>query len=229
MRRLLAALLLLAAAPACAMDTAIITATHVANGHAMLRLDDGREVALADIVIPADAPSLAQFKGEEVTLQSLDTDRYGRLTAIVKPRGGRGQASIQETLLAQGEALTYSPTALHQWDRWQPAEHEAEQNHRGWWATHGVTAPAQAQHRLQQFVILEGRVTIARETREAYEIRFDHDVTIKIPRAHWRAFDDTPTITTGTLIRARGTLISDHGPTLILTRPEQLEIQHANP
>lgn len=229
-RRSMFALIALCALPAHAADGGAVTSTRVSNSHAILHLDDGRDVLLADIIVPAAAPTLARFKGDEVLLQAEDEDRYGRLTAIAKPRGGR-QPTIEETLLAAGEALTYSPGMLHQWDRWQQAEHDAEMNHRGWWSDHGVTTPGQAQQKLQQFVIIEGRVSSTHEARDAYHIYFGPAakpaLTLTIPRTDWRSFDGVA-IAPGDLVRARGTLISQDGPTLILTHNEQLETQHAD-
>ncbi len=231
MRCSISLLFALWALPVWAMDSATVTGTQVVNGHAVLHLDDGSEVALADIIIPAAAPDLAGFKGNEVTLQGFDEDRYGRSTAIAKPRG-RGQQTLQETLLADGEALTYSMTALKDWPRWHAAEHEAEANHRGIWAKPLVITPEQAQHRLQQFVIVEGRVAHIHQARDAYYINFGEnwktDFSIKIPRTNWRSFADALPVAEGSTIRARGTLISENGPMLVLTRPEQMEKKNAD-
>src|SRR5262245_12590779 len=99
------------APPACrAAPVAAGSAASVSDGRTFV-LDDGREVRLAGIEIPAADAFAAQAKerlhmlvaGEAVMLGSGEKDRYGRVVAQVF-RSGAPERWIQAELVASGHA-----------------------------------------------------------------------------------------------------------------------------
>ena len=73
-----------------------------------LKLADGREVRLAGIEAPENAGKTLEnlVSGREITLMRLgaETDRYGRVVALVAVKPGAAEQSVQSTLLALGQA-----------------------------------------------------------------------------------------------------------------------------
>lgn len=191
-----------------------------------ITLAEHGQVVLANIVIPAGAHPVWPRTGSTWQMQQIATDRYGRTLVILTPPGEK--ISLQEVLLRNGQAIAYSPAALRSGKKWLAAEAEARAAHRGIWAGQGPVIPAQAaQQSLQQFALVEGTVTRTYKARGSYYINFGTDwktdFSIAIPRRAWRGFRDKLEVAPGTKLRVRGSVISENGPMVVVTRPEQLE------
>lgn len=164
-----------------------------------LRLKDGRDVRLADILAPrpartaprggtlpawplaADArDALARLvEGKTIRLPRAAEDRYGRVLAHLTTRDGRW---VQETLLRDGWALfdphTDSPEAPPGGlDALRQAEADARAAGRGLWADpyYALRDPDTVAQAIGRFAVVRGRVISASGSPERVYINFGRD------------------------------------------------------
>jgi endonuclease YncB( thermonuclease family) len=227
--------------------SAIGNATSVLDGRTFV-LDDGREVRLTGIEIPAAGASAAQAKerlhmllaGEAVTLRGVDQDRYGRLVAQVF-LAADPESWIQAELIASGQARVAAQSA----DRTCTAallrrEHAARNAKLGLWSDpdyavrRAEDAAAVAAER-GRFAIIEGRVLSVRESGGTVYINFgrrwSEDFTVTIAKRNERAFTAAglePKSLAGRRIRVRGWIEERGGPWIDAARPEQIELMERN-
>lgn len=196
-----------------------------------LRLRDAGTAVLAGLYIPDTAAVAAFLKPGAVEVKSLGTDRYGRARVLLFYPGAA--QPVQETLLRQGFALAYDRAATPR--AWLAAEAAARTAQRGLWGQHGRVQDAQAMglEGLGQFRLVRGEVTRVFRARDAYYINFGDDwrtdFSVKVPKNAWRNFGAALEVAPGTLMMARGAIIRENGPMIVVTRPEQLERLHAYP
>lgn len=183
----------------------------------------------------------------------IDEDRYGRAQILLYPASGN--QSIQEILLQRGFAINYATSKQKISKDWQEAETQARDARHGDWAKETrMATPETANQAIGQFAIIRGTITNLYRARGAIYLNFgerwQEDFSVKIPRKQWRSFQpliariasllQTPKPgdekrqladpNHPVMIQARGSVISDNGPMIIVTKPEQLEIlPHANP
>ncbi len=201
-------------------------------------LADERRITLSHVWIaaPDAAARYAQrWVGQTLRPTGSKPDRYGRESAIVSAKGST--ISLQEQLLAEGLALLYPTASLRPVKRWQQAERAAEKADRGWWqgpdcggsCTHADEVAVDT----QPMQLVSGRVTRTYKGRDAYYINFGADwktdFSLMIPRRAWRSFGERLLVPDGALIRARGKVIRDNGPMIVITRPEQMELRDGQP
>lgn len=180
---------------------------------------------LSGIIVPAGDIGLQV--GEAVEVKGLPKDRYGR-TPVLLYKAGAKQV-WQEHLLGQGTALAYDRAAIPK--AWLKQEATAQQARRGIWKDIRVPVEKADAH-TGAFRVVEGTVTRTYKSRTIYYINFGEDwktdFSLRIPRRAWRSFGKDFTIADGTKLRARGAIFHDNGPMIEITRPEQLEVLHAN-
>lgn len=218
-----------------------IAALRAGDGVLVFTMETGREVVPAHLYLPHADQAMDRLQGwigREVTVSPQGADRYGRSLAILTSVGEK--RSFQEQLLEAGDALVYSPTGFRQSAAFMAAEERARAAQRGIWKTHAVRdlwldlrpEDLGAQHD-QHFVRVAGHATRVYPARDAYYINFGDDwktdFSIRIPRKAWRAFGDRLAVYAGDAVQARGVIIQENGPMIVVTRPEQLEIRHAQP
>lgn len=165
--------------------------------------------------------------GEAVEVKALPKDRYGRTPVLLyKPNDKK---AWQEHLLFQGLVMAYDRAATPK--AWLKQEEAARIARRGLWNEAALNPSETASH-MGEFRWVEGKVTRTYKSREMYYINFGEDwktdFSLRIPRRAWRGFGKDFTIADGTTLRARGAIFSDNGPMIEITRPEQLEVLHAN-
>jgi endonuclease YncB( thermonuclease family) len=227
--------------------TAIGKATSVVDGRTFV-LDDGREVRLTGIEIPAAGASAAQARerlhmllaGEAVTLRGVDQDRYGRLVAHVF-LAADPERWIQAELVASGQARVAAQSA----DRTCTAallrrEHAARNAKLGLWtdpdyAVRPAEDPAAVAAERGRFAIIEGKVLSVRESGGTVYINFgrrwSEDFTVTIAKRNERVFTAAglePKSLAGRRVRVRGWIEERGGPWIDAARPEQIELMERN-
>lgn len=164
-----------------------------------------------------------------VQVKKLGQDRYGHAQVVLYRPGAK--QSMQEELLSMGRAVlqdrTASPAA------WKKAEASARAGGRGIWNNpDAILVPAKAGEAMGTFRFVQGKVTRTYQGRDMWWINFGEDwktdFSLRIPKRAWRSFGKDFAIADGACLRARGTIFHDNGPAIELTRPEQLEMLHAN-
>jgi len=212
-----------------------------ADGYASLRLDDGREVRLADIVPAAEAEAdmLAPVIGKVVAVsrvEAADGDRYGRIPGDVaetddgalKDTGG----GLSRRLVAEGLALV-DPAVMSEpcLDVLFAAEREAEQAKRGVWAGAGPVRSADDPDlaaNAGRYGIVGGTVQSVGETRRTLYLNFGAnyrtDFTGLVRREDARGWADTLTAMEGRKVRIRGVLESWNGGLIRVEHPRQIEL-----
>jgi endonuclease YncB( thermonuclease family) len=218
-----------------------------------LLLADGREVRLAGVEIPRSAPHAAARTalttlagGQQVALKPLggDTDRYGRVPALVLPilqETSGDQRSVQHALLAHGLALV----AARVGDRacaaaFLAAERDARRRGLGLWASAAYVIKQAAQPReiaaeRGRFTLVEGTVLSVRESGNTIYVNFgrrwSEDFTVTVPKRKERAFAAAGMKLeelTGRRVRVRGVIEERGGPWIEAAYPEQIEIAVQN-
>jgi len=213
-------------------------------------LEDGREVRLAAIEIPAAGAAAAQAKerlqmlvtGKPVILKGLgpDRDRYGRLVAHVF-LAGSSERWLQAELVASGHARVAAQVG----DRACAAaltapERAARQALLGLWSDPSYRPrraedPAAIAAERGRFAIVEGNVLSVRESGSTIYMNFgkrwSEDFTVTIAKRNERAFAaaglDLKTLA-GRRVRVRGWIEERGGPWVEATRPEQIELVERN-
>lgn len=224
------------AAAECKLDTipgGVVTAAR--DGRSLL-LADGREIRLAGIEAGTGNAALdALTRGQTLTLKAMPgqaSDRYGRIVAFAY----RGDASVQETLLASGDARVATRTGgLECAQALRDAEAKGRGAKRGLWAqadsllgaedSDGISA------RIGQFSVIEGRVLTVREAGSVIYVNFgrrwSRDFTLTILRRNQRLFSAAgiePKSLAGRHVRVRGVIERHGGPVIEADAPEQIEI-----
>lgn len=222
----------------------------VADGRGFV-LDDGREVRLAGIEVPALRPeqeagarageaamaALAQLiLGHEVVLRKLggDRDRYGRISAYVTlPDGER---VVQAELLGQGYARVSGrlerACAVELWQR----ERQARAARLGLWAdpyyeVRRADDPTGIAGERGRFALVEGKIVSVRESGGTIYLNFgrrwSQDFTVTIPKrleASFTAAGLEPKKLENRRVLIRGWVEQRGGPWIEASRPEQIEI-----
>jgi endonuclease YncB( thermonuclease family) len=206
------------------------------------RMDDGREVRLAGIetVTDGSAALSALVAGRNVTLRGETDapDRYGRQPAFVFVE--QAEASVQNQLLAQGDALVSSTVA----DKacaaeLTSAEAAARRARRGIWADSAAIknaeSPGDILARIGQFTVVEGKVLSVRQAGATFYVNFGRrwtrDFAVTISRRVMPAFEAAG-ISLKSLenkrIRVRGWIEARGGPRIEALRVVQIEMAGDN-
>ena len=189
---------------------------------ASLQLASAGKACLADIQLP-DKVRAQQWLASHVLQQAIryraiGEDRYG-CTLIV--------SDVQEALLRDGVAVLYAQGKPRK--SWLTAEAEARAAKRAVWASAAlVTTPEKAMRDLQQFKLVDGTITHIYRGRKATYLNFGKywrsDFSVMIDGRSRRSFEKLlATLAPGSKVRVRGTIYSEDGPMIRLSRPEQLE------
>ena len=215
-----------------------------------VRLSDGRTVRLAGIEVsqPEEADSRANNAklalehlvfNRQITLMRLgpDTDRYGRVVALVAlPSASSGKA-VQHEMLAQGHArvaanvgdFACAASLL-------AAEKAARAEGLGLWANpyyvmRHAEDPAGVLAVRGRFAVVEGKVLSVRESGGTIYVNFGRrwsdDFTVTVLKRNERSFTAAGMPLkrlTGQHVRVRGWIEERGGPWIEATRPEQIEI-----
>lgn len=243
-----------AAQPAClsGQGESVQVAEVISAGE--LRLDDGRGIRLAQVLVesPADGDAAAAIAnaahravsdavaaaGGRLDLRVLSTgpDRHGRIAAQVEIPGvtnGWLQGRLVDLGLAQVSALLDDPACIGDLLRREAA---ARSGRRGLWSTEIGTIwharrPGALAARTGRFAIVEGRVLSVGERPRRTYLNFGpnwaEDFTVLVDSA------DVPRLVAGGLVagelvgqwvRVRGWILDDRGPAIQVTHPGQLEV-----
>lgn len=165
--------------------------------------------------------------GQAVEVKALPKDRYGRTPTLLYKAGAKDLVQVE--LLADGVAMAYGPATIPA--VWRKAEAEARAAKRGLWKNAPLTTEQVGDH-MGEVVRVKGKVSRTYKSRSMHYINFGADwktdFSLRIPRKAWRAFGKDFTVADGACVEARGAVFDDNGPMIELTRPEQMEIAHAD-
>jgi endonuclease YncB( thermonuclease family) len=210
------------------------------------RLQDGREVRLAGIeaVVPEKASRTSALSaiiaGRDVTLRGEDDtpDRYGRQPAFVFLVGS--ETSVQDLLLAQGEALvsatvTNKDCAL----LLTAAEAAARQAKKGTWADPAAIKNAESSGDILagigRFMLVEGKVLSVRQAGATTYLNFGRnwtrDFAVTISRRMIPAVEAAGIVLKSLenrRIRVRGWVEARGGPRIEVLRVGQIELLGGN-
>ena len=219
-----------------ALDGGIIS--RVIDGRSFV-LQDGREILLAGIEVPAGARNALDpvIAGKTVTLRRAEAgpDRYSRLPAYATVAGSG--TLLQHDLLAAGHARLGArigppacATALLAADR------KARDSGVGLWAdpVYSVRRATQGRELLAEagrFTVVAGEVVSVRESGGTIYVNFgrrwSEALTVTILKRNERAFADAG-VTRAALeksrLTVRGFIEERNGPRIEASRPEQIEI-----
>jgi endonuclease YncB( thermonuclease family) len=224
-------------------------ASRIVDGRTFV-LQDGREVRLAGIEIPAEVAAAAQARRQlealladkAVVLKGLpDRDRYGRLVAQVFVAESGSESWVQPELVAAGHARL----AARVGDRACAAalvvhERAARRTMLGLWSDpyYGLRRaeePAAVAAERGRFAIVEGNVLSVRESGGTIYVNFgrrwSEDFTVTIAKRNERTFAAAglePKTFAGRRVRVRGWIEERGGPWVEATRPEQIELMERN-
>jgi endonuclease YncB( thermonuclease family) len=206
------------------------------------RMDDGREVRLAGIETVTDGSAAlgALIAGRNVALRGATDapDRYGRQPAFVFVE--QDAASVQNQLLAQGDALASSTIA----DKacaaeLAAAEAAARRARRGVWADSAAIknaeSPGDILARIGQFTVVEGKVLSVRQAGATTYINFGRrwtrDFAVTISRRVMPTFEAAG-LSLKSLenkrIRVRGWIEARGGPRIEALQVGQIEMAGEN-
>jgi endonuclease YncB( thermonuclease family) len=216
------------------------TVTAVTDGRSFT-LDDGREVRLAGLQLPAAGPhaagaGLRPLIGRPVTLRAAarGTDRYGRLLAYAFVSGS--ETPLQYSLLMHGQAVVAARGEAGPCRAALLAQEKAAREARlGLWAEPanaprpaGQAAPASDQGR---FALIEGKVLSVREAGATIYVnfgrRFAQSFSVTIRKQNERAFRTAglaPRSLEGRILRVRGWIEQRLGSRIEALVPEQIEV-----
>jgi endonuclease YncB( thermonuclease family) len=215
-----------------------------------VRLSDGRTVRLAGIEVsqpdeadsPANNAKLALEHlvfNREITLMRLgpETDRYGRVVALVALQSASSGQAVQHALLAHGHArvaanigdFTCAANLL-------AAEKAARAAGLGLWAKpyyvmRNAEDPAGILAVRGRFAVVEGKVLSVRESGGTIYVNFGRrwsdDFTVTVPKRNERSFTAAGMPLkklTGQHVRVRGLIEERGGPWIEAAVPAQIEI-----
>jgi endonuclease YncB( thermonuclease family) len=241
------------AAPGCgSKDAWPAEVARVVDGRSFL-LADGREVRLAGIetVLPvpgdqdevhAEAALAAKAALEGLVLArevdlfvaNAGSDRYGRLMADVSADG----VLVQHALVASGHALVSPAASPACRTSLLSAERGARAHGRGLWGepysvVRNTADPADILADQGRFGVVQGKVASVRQSAGIIYINFGQrwsdQFTATLLKRNEGSFTHagvTPKSLAGRTIEVRGWIEERNGPTVELTRPEQIEIVH---
>jgi len=211
-----------------------------------LQLEDGREVRLAGIRVPPEAPeeagiarrardALAELAaGREVRLSNgaAASDRYGRLVAQVERADGLW---LQGALLERGLAQVQTrPGETRRATEMLALERAARQARRGLWRDPAF-APRAADRladAVGSFQIVRGEVVRVAPAEHYVYLNFGadwrHDFTVRIRRRELvegfaRSGVEIEQLA-GRVVEVRGYVLEAGGPLIEVSHPEQLEV-----
>ena len=206
-----------------------------------LKLADGREVRLAGIEVSEDATKALEYlvSGREIALMRLgaESDRYGRVVALVALQPGNAELSVQHALLAQGQARVSANIGDKACARaLLNAEKMARAAGLGLWADpyylmRNAENPEGILAVRGQFAVVEGKVLSVRESGGTIYVNFGRrwteDFTVTVAKRLERSFTAAGLELkklAGQHVRVRGTIEERGGPWIEAARPEQIEI-----
>ena len=227
--------------PACTLAV-IGTATvkSAIDGRTLL-LGDGRELRLAGIEAPEQArPALEVLAaGKDISLLRLgpETDRYGRMVALVTIRPAEFGQSIQKALLELGQARV----SAHIGERGCAAallnaEKAARTAGLGLWADpyyvmRNAEDPTGIFAVRGRFAVVEGTVLSVRESGGTIYVNFGRrwsdDFTVTVLKRNERTFTAAGMALkklAGQRVRVRGIIEERGGPWIEAAEPAQIEI-----
>lgn len=204
-----------------------------------LMLKDGRELRLVAIETGDESRAALEtaIAGQPLRLAKLgeEHDRYGRVLAFAF--AGEAHQSLQQTLLAQGQARVAARVGDKTCaESLLAAEREARRSGRGLW-TNPNFAPLPAENLLRlaaergRFVLVQGKVLSVRESGGTIYMNFGRRwtqaLTVIMLRREARRFAAAgvePKRLEGRRVLVRGWLEQRSGPTIELAAPEQIEL-----
>jgi endonuclease YncB( thermonuclease family) len=232
---------------------AVGKSSRVVDGRSFV-LEDGREVQLAAIEVPATLQPgasstvagvaardrlAALLEGATVTLKRADTgtDRYGRVPAFAFVGGADSLRSLQVEMLAAGHARVGARVGSHDCAADLLAQEKAARTAKlGLWndpyyvmkqAEHPSEVLAERGH----FALVEGKVASVRPIGATIYVNFgrrwSEDFTVTILKRNERSFSTAgidPNKLAGRRVRVRGWIEQRGGPWIEATRPEQIEV-----
>jgi endonuclease YncB( thermonuclease family) len=179
----------------------------------------------------------------DVAVTSAGSDRYGRLTAYVFANSQPGQKEVQgqgieflvqHELLAAGHAVVAPVSASPCRRVLQTAEREARARGLGVWGTSysvikNATDPADILGDQGRFAVVQGKVVSVHESAGLVYINFAQrwrdQFTVTLLRRNESRLTAPKTLA-GHTIEVRGFIEERGGPTVEVTRPEQIDIIH---
>ena len=227
----------------------------VLDGRSFL-IDDGREVRLAGLQIPAparagdkddraDRAAKAALEsllgGQVVTLKAPKpvSDRYGRLVAYAFVGGA--ESPVQHSLLLQGHAVVAARPAHRACHAELLArEKVAREAKLGVWAdpVYGLRRAESGAALLAargHFAVIEGKVISVRESGATIYVNFgrrwSQSLTLTIRKRDERQFAAAglgPKKLEGRVVRVRGFIEERNGPRIEALQPEQIELAEQN-
>ena len=210
-----------------------------------VQLTDGREVRLAGIEAPERAKAALEtlVSGHDIVLRKLgaETDRYGRVVALVAVQPEDAGETVQQTLLGQGQALVSGNIGDKACaDVFLSAERAARAAGLGLWADpHYLMKKAEDPEGILavrgRFAVVEGRVLSVRESGATIYVNFgrrwSEDFTVTVLKRNERTFTTAGLELkklAGQRVRVRGTVEERGGPWIEAARPGQIEIAERN-
>jgi endonuclease YncB( thermonuclease family) len=221
-------------------------------------MDDGREVRLAAIEVPASADDTSSravaardaaaalgtlLAGQSVSLRQAGAtaDRYGRTVAQAYFIGEEGERSAAHELLAAGRARVAAKVG-HAGCAAELLAHErqARLGQLGLWITsdYRVLVAERGQELLAErgrFAVAEGKVLSVRESGGTIYMNFgrrwSQALTVTILKRDERIFTGAglpPKSLENRHLRVRGYVEERNGPRIEVLRPEQIEIAERN-
>jgi len=226
------------------------TAKQITDGRTFL-FDDGREVRLAGIEVPAlsqqaDAGGggaakdalAALLAGTEVVVRrtEIPTDRYGRLVGYAYATHDGVARLAQAQLLGSGLARVAARVGGHECAaELLRAERAAREAKLGLWANSyydllDADKPADVLAQRGRFALVEGKVVSVRESGATIYVNFGRrwteDFTVTIAKRNERRFAAVglaPRRLSGKRVRVRGWIEERGGPWIEAAQPEQIE------
>jgi endonuclease YncB( thermonuclease family) len=210
-----------------------------------VQLTDGREVRLAGIEAPESTRAALDMlvSGRKVVLRKLgaETDRYGRVVALMTLQPEDAGETVQQTLLAQGHARVSGSIGDKACaDALLTVEKTARAAGLGLWADppylmkkaedpEGILAVR------GRFAVVEGKVLSVRESGATIYVNFgrrwSEDFTVTVLKRNERNFTAAGLELkklAGRHVRVRGTVEERGGPWIEAARPGQIEITERN-
>ena len=239
---------------ACRVAAGVVATVAAVTDERTLRLADGTELRLAGLEGLSDAGDAASAGtvairakaelqrlalGKAVAVESLGEDRYGRRIALLALTGDPGGPSLQERLIARGEALVAARIGLPGCaSRFLDAERGARAARLGLWADpHYLIREAGRPDVLTaaygRFALVEGKVLSVNDRGATVYVNFgrrwSEDFTVTIAKRNVRNFTAAgldPQALAGRRVRIRGWVGERGGPWIEALRPEQIEFVH---
>jgi endonuclease YncB( thermonuclease family) len=217
-------------------------------------LDDGSEIRLAAIEVPALAPDsgaplagaasrdglAALLSGTQIVLTQAEqqrTDRYGRLLAYAFVARDGTERSVQGDLLAAGLARVAARAGSRACaTELLGRETAARRAKLGLWSgsyydSLNAESPTDVLAEKGRFALVEGKVVSVRESGATIYVNFGRrwttDFTVTILKRNERNFTAAglePKKLAGRRVRVRGWIEERGGPWIEAARPEQIEL-----